>query len=402
MLLFYLKKIWSNLYARIGVLVFASLIVFSLIYQVRMNIFIFFDRLSSGASFDDPYSWSGEPYGFSEDAEAASRLYQNGLYELVELAYDIYNYDIEGDIVPETTDLGENWQKHLEPQSIELVQALVADMRLFCKPPYEAQTARKKWELRKKLEQRHRKQSTSPNPFGFAVTSDNIASLRDQLYEINYNNLKVALEKKPDAYAVLTLHDTVLSGLCHPHRGLETWQSAIAYMEYRQEKSFYYQYFEENVKEKKPVPPPEELAQKAAFALAKDKQYQKYIKILFLKDRAMSENLEARLLRVKANYMLNQDPVYLKEYIRLLLEKSRQSSREQAKAIFETLYQLEFKGYDQNPLYVYALAETAYRSHQFQKARSLVNHIIKEKIYHQVIDYKRAARLSLLVELQGY
>jgi len=395
------KSIWDNKITRTGFFLFVFLIIFANIIKVRFQIHDFFESIFEEQSFDNPASYKGEAYGFEEKPREALNYYKKGMQKLLDEVYDIYNYEIPDEIFAKKIDIHDNWQKSLGLDALEKSYFFFTDLALFCVPTTEFDNVSTEWQKDEKLKKRRlqKQDSDKYSPFNFALKKDEIAEIRNFLFELDNDYFQKSLQKKPDARLYLTFRSSLHDALCEPEKKNHFWQKALEYREYINEKKAYHSYLQAGDETQINM---EEVSKKAQIMIRTDPYYPSFLKEFYLSSFTNTGNLEWKLNKSEKLYHSYKDKSYLKSYIFSLLEKSRVSGVLENKKIFKTLFAIEYPSLDTDYDYLYALAETAFRAAEYKKSTALVKNIIKNKLFKNKFELKKIQRLSFMLEMKGY
>ena len=403
-----LKQIWKNIYIRTILISFSVLIVFLLVYKSRESIYNSFDRFFRGATFDDPYTWSGNYYGFSENEPAAIRLFRAGLEDLIEEAADIYDQDEPEVILKNLKNLHSDWQSYLTQDSLKLVQMMFQDMQLFCDKDFvNIETMSNRWEKEEKLKSRHLKSSADrkKNPFDYALDAEKYHKLLNNLLSLDFNTFSLASEKKPDAWAVLTYRATFYETICRYSKSAHLFQKSLDYFEYKTEKKIL---FADKEPENRIIQKvhPDALYEKLHEQLKKNKEYHRLLRAFFYNAFRATSDYDWKMKMSEKTFQITNEKDYANRYLETALLFSRFSSIKSNKANFKKLLnEIDYKGIEFEPLYIYSLAEIAFRAGYYKKSRTLVNHITRQALVRQksqAFILRNSYRLSFMLSLMGF
>ncbi|MCS6983795.1 MAG: tetratricopeptide repeat protein [Leptospiraceae bacterium] len=389
-------EIWKNPLARSILLGFSGLIVFASIFRYRNAIYNFYDRILTGESFDSPYRQKRKPYSFEEDGAAAKRLVESGLFELAEYAKELYNRNETVKVGSLQLDSG-NLLGFLDESSQLSIQDLLHDLSLFCEPFVSVEESWHKLQRERRLSRRKLREAEDPsqkNPFAYAISERDYEKVVKNILRIDRLYFDLALKKKPDVTALIYFREKLYEALCRGSEIPKFWQKAMEYREYLAEKKAYREMGE-------PEKNREFLPEKTYIYLSQDSVYALYLKEFFQKMRKVSSAIEMQLDKANFFYTFSRDASYLGPYIELLLEKARQGGRREAEESFATLYALQGHGLERNPQYLLALAETAFRKGDLQKARALANQVLKTIPDLKREEERQAFRLDFILKMNG-
>jgi len=139
----------------------------------------------------------------------------------------------------------------------------------------------------------------------------------------------------------------------------------------------------------------------ALFRLYRDNEYLFLLRESHKRKRALSGNIDELRDENFRTFTITGDKYYLLEYIRLSGLKAGEVSREEAKILYDTLYDLNIRDLEKEYIYLMALAETAWRSGKEEAAIGYADMILSQKIYRTEGERREAYRLLFNWKLSG-
>ena len=380
------RQRWINLL--IGFLFIAVITIISAgyIFQERFSIYNFLYYWVTGPIFDDPTTWKNEEYGFEEDQKRAIQYYTTGLKELAEYAEDIYGKELDRSPLRRNIDPETSWQNHLNPAYLETTLTLLKEVKLFCGELKSEGSFYDDWKREKTLENRRYKKSGQKKQV-YTMTRSRVKKAREFLLDLDNDYFYIATQKKPDIYSVISIREDILQATCRPLHVIAIWHKALNYQEFKAEKKFYTRSID-----------PDVLDQKAKLYLTQSNQYRKLIKAFFDRSLHVVSNLDWKVQESWRSFKITNNQKSLKKYLDNMLQKCRLSSINECRLIHNSLYRLRITNINMNPNYLYALAETAFRSHKYNTAKSLVGQILSMKNIDPV-ELNNARRLKRSIDL---
>jgi len=396
---FLLHQIWKNKFIRYLLIATLAVIVVSFFLKVKFPIYNFFQKVFEQPEFDNPISYKGKPYGYTPDPSYARQHLKDALENIVSLAANIYDENIDSDEIfsKKIISLENNWRNNLNGKTLNLVYNVFYDLKLYCKEVTSISSASTKWQQEKKLLKRHLKKQEfgEYNPYNFGISKNNLSSIVKDLMDIDYNYLYPAIQKQPDSWAIITLHEQIQQIACKPYRGITWWQRALYFLEYQQEKKVYLYH-----KKNKAKILADAFPSKVFSLLKTNVRYKEFLKQFFLRNNLASWNGDLKIDQSWSNYLLTHELDYLLEYIKLMQVKSRTSGTAKAKKIYYTLLnKVRHRNIEANPYYLLALAESAFHAKLLNRALANVNHVLKEAVIESRLVKQQAQRIKLIIEL---
>ena len=319
--------------------------------------------LNIGPIYTDHSTWPKGPYGFEENLSQSTDIYKRGLKKLIEKAIRLYSVN-EGNHKLLTHKILENikWQNHVNPVFLEATLTLIRDMRLLCKKPRIKDIKYSEWSKNQSLEvlQKNRKYPK--------ISSSVIEELRRWIMLLDKSYYELSMEKKPDHYAVITLREDILQASCMPLRVIGVWYKAINYLEYLAEKNTYIKGM-----------PADILENKTRQNLENDKHYEKILHQFFLRSFPSTNEVNSKIKLSWKNFLIQQDMKSLNNYCEAMLDRCRVSGPDDCRIVYHSLYKLKFKNVNSNPVYLYSLAEAAFRSKEYNIAENLIKDVLTLK-----------------------
>ncbi|GEM_PF-3272435 len=396
MIRYMLQDLYSNKYIRISFLVFSALILASILYQKRIGLSNFIDNLFARPQFDNPYNWNG-PFAYSENTEKAFKNYQKGMEDLLELAVDLYDAkDISDEnLWQKKFSFTENWDVPLQPKAASLIHTLLADTGKFCENSFYMVSARKNWDLEKRLDTRARKEGGGP--YDFAITENNINKIREKILEADEDYFSYAIQYKPDFYPAYNLQEDLYFATCKKDTPYAWWEKAVSYIEYKHSKKIYFQ----DVKQYENFTS-YELNHMLFENLKKDSSYIFYLRNLFFRSYRIIPDVESQVRKSWSVFTLSGNKDDLMDYVDSLRKKARYSDPTEAGKIHDKIYALEYPGIEYEYRYVAALAESSFYAGNYPFARKYIDIIIQQNLSREKDETKFAFRMDLILRLKGF
>jgi len=397
LLKYLLQNLWKNIFARIGIIFFIFILIFSLVYKSKNSIYTFFNQIFKGMEFDNPSSYAHQAYGYSENPIKAISLYKDGIEDMLDVIFDIYELSLPDKIFIKKINLKTHYKNSITNNIDKNLSICFSDMKLFCKSFLNKTGLANKIEKEEKLTKRtlELQVKNKPTPYSFILTKENYLNLRSKLIEIDMKYFERSFQKKPDNLALITLREQINEAICKPYNNIRFIKKAIYYLEYKTEKNYYYD--QKNMNEKIDF---EKIYDKTFSKLTKNKFYIYLLKKFFIQSKNITKDISWQLKKSLTLFLKTNDKIYLSYYIKNSLKKARTSSSKTATIIFNKLYAIQYKNISKDFDYVYALAEIAYLSHsKIKLAKRLVNSILKQHIYTNNNQYRKAKRLYTIIEL---
>ena len=444
-------QIWKNIYIRYVFLGLVVLVVFLLIFRKRYAIFNFFDQIFQGVHFDDPYSWQDNVYGFEEDLDGSKRLFLTAVADILEESADVYDIDIDNPYFKEEVQLAKDFDNifiesyeddgkviRQKQTLLSLLSKYFEDLKKFCKPFIGTNSYLEEWNYQEKLKQRTL--GSKKKPFVFAIKSENTNDIRNYLRKLDENYFSLALQKKPDALAIIHIRSALFEATCQTTKRTELWKSAVLYFEFKKEKEIFVKDGKFN-KEKYDSMKPDTIFAEVQKKLAEDENYHFFLKRFYRSSSRKNSNIEWSLKLARNAYLLTKGDDALQDYLGKLLKISRttgsnidnveillanayliESSNPKYKAYMSylltkarsegsngneliyshLLHGLETKELYKNSSYIYILSEVAYRAGRLKDSRNHLNKIINSKSIRSHDLRKAIGRLDLMLKLSKY
>ena len=205
---------------------------------------------------------------------------------------------------------------------------------------------------------------------------------------------------------MLHFREKILQASCKPLKASHSWQKALDYIEFKEEKKIVTDQ-PENTEIM-----PDELATMVTMRLKENKKYKRLLKEFFLRSFNVTQNIEWKLRKSWASFVLTSQRSgrrdqrdskdYLLAHVKTILEKSRISSVPMNRLIFAELKKISYPGIEFEPTYVYALAETSFRARLYTQSRALINGLANQGLTRARGQLKQVKRLQFMLQLLGY
>lgn len=395
MFLFYLRNLWGKWYVRLIVFLFFAILLSVFVYSQKIAIYNFIDHRLHGQLFDVPSTY--QKNGFTENKKMSKRLTNSGFIKLARYAFSLYKEDRPKLLLKKDFSFDVSWSQIMQEKSFTAVDMLLHDMSLFCSSAFSKHSFREQWQTENKLQKLHTQKNKSgkKRPLSYAVTYENYEDVKRFLLRLDHDYFGLALQKKPDSVAAVTIRQDIFSALCLPSRSTGFWQNGLQYLEYKNAKST-----EENNSQLKNDP--DRLYTQTQNALAKNSRYRFFLKQFFLSGNRYATDMQWKRQESWDAYAFTHDKYYFRQYLQSTIQQLKTFSKEENCKTFSSLYKVGYRGIEKEFLYTYALAESAFRCGKINKAKSITNHIIKQKFYKEDFQYRMAKRLAFLIQLEGY
>ena len=335
---------------------------FVLIYEARYKIYNWVQYIRVGPIYEDPTTWPKGSYGFREDAKKSVEIYQDGLEKLIEKAVEVYSTDSKGKPLVSNVSPYVSWQNHLNPKFLEFVLSLMRDVGSFCKDIPTEGNKYQKWDQNASLNPR--KKAGSEGVEELPVNADNAHVLREWLSSLDRDHFFISMQKKPDHYSVISLREYIFQASCKPLHVIGLWYKPIDYLEYKAEQEAYTPGIGRDV-----------LERKAKQNLKNNEHYTKFLRQFFRRSFPSVGSTDTRIKLSWKNFLVHETMESLDKYLNAMLDRCRVSGVQDCRFIYRSLYKLKFKGVSSNPVYLYTLAEVAFRGKEYALSKSLLNEL---------------------------
>lgn len=390
---FYLQRLWSKIYIRLFVYALIFVGFFSIFYSLRIQIYNFIDYSFNGQSFDNPLTYASSP--FIENTKKSQRATQAGMIKLSRYALSLYKHPKPKLILKNNFSFDKFWQEQLKEESFDAINLLLSDMRFLCEPAFSENNIRTNWQTQKKLQKLHNQKKKRKNSIAKAITFENYESVKKTLLRFDRDYFNVALQKKPNNVAAISIRQNIFSALCLPAKASSFWQQGIDYIEYQTQ----VEVEKENSALQKN---PDEFYFVVQEKLKNNKQYHFFLKELFSLAKHYGGNKNWKLQEGWDAFAFTNDKYYFRAYLETTMKKIKELGQVENCQVFDHLYSVSYTGIEKEFLYTYTLAESAYRCGKIKQAKSIINHILKQKFYQESYQKQMASRLAFLLELETY
>ena len=391
----YILHLWENIYIRATFLLSLFLLLFSWFYSHRFTIYHSFQKTFNGPLYDDIHSWGEGQYGFTENVAKSFEYYINGLQHLAEKAYESYELEVPSRLlksnITSKSFQGSSWQNHLEVPVLEQTLLFLDELRKFCKEIKVEKNASEKWKSDKFISDKPKRYSKKLQ----YISQKDALELQKWLLKKDRDQFYLAMQKKPDVWPILSIREDIMISTCEPLKAVTLWHQAIEYIEYKIEKLIHANSGNAKLVEVDR----QKLLTNVESALRKNVQYHKYLKVFYTRSLKVTSDIDWKVKETGNAFQITNDLDILKEYIRYLLLKCRVSGTMECGRIYKVLFSLKHKDLLFNSDYIYALAETAFRSGFYLKARQIIERSLKQKIYRDSVSRREARRLLYVIQL---
>lgn len=389
-----LKDIWRSKGTRFTVIFILALMLFALIFKARFSILTTYQKIKLGQVFNNPITYAGEPYGFTEDDARAQKYFRKGIKKLSNLAVDIYRLDKPDQLLLEEPGEFAKWESALDKEAIIPIYNLLHDMELFCSPFRSPATLHNRIQRERKMEDRKelpRKKSKDIIKYG--VTEKNYLELANKLLNINADYFTTALQKKPDYLPALGVQKRLFLAACKPLKAVHSMQTTIHYIEYKTEKEIYQQ------REDDPPQNAQLLAAAVEISLKNNSIYKNLLQDHFRGSYYITQNIDWKIKQTYDLFLLNPKKDYLLRYVEATLESARLAGHQENRALHNRLKAVMTQSIEDDPLYLYALAETAYRAGYYGDSARYLNRLKRSAAETHRLK-KDIDRLSFILNLE--
>jgi hypothetical protein len=388
MLRYLFGRLWKNPLSRYGMLAFAVLISFALIFSARDRLYLFFTRLTTSPDWSDVARHSSRPYAFEENGAKAAALTAEAWEKLYELAREKNQgrEHKEGALAGPVAKRPYSAfvRRFAEEEIFTLLNALAKDCGSLLVPTGISDSANALGEV------------AEANTAAGRARQGMRDTMRD-LLKIYTGKIEAALQKKPDYIPAIEVAEEVFRGTCSMRDIAPLYARAADYREYYIEKQLYDQDSGKLYKRN-----PEEFHARAHEALARDTVYRELLTRHFQATRFRTPHHPAQLKNLRDAYARLKTQATTKALVRALLAEARHGNSDTARKCHYELFALDYPGITDDADYLYALAETALRGGEYTRAQNILSNALKSKQLKDAAQRREFERLAFGLTLRLY
>ncbi len=368
------------------------------IFQNKFFVKNLLTQLKYGSLFEDPFGWDKHKYGFQEDKDKALFYYKKGYLALVEKSLDVYDVSMSSPYTSKKLNPHIRWETYSKSAVLEYILLFFRDLTFACDLE-KFQSFYKKWSLQEDLSSI----SMESHFAHYQLTKEKIHELKEWLFSLDKKYFYLAMQKKPDLWAVLSLREDIMYAICQPKQGAHLWYTAVEYVRYRTEKNIYNNLSKGVSKDQEQVILPKYFALQVQDSLEKDILYHKFLKVFYNKSLQTTTNVDWHIKSAQDILNVMADEDVFNSYLESILIRCKTSSIYFCKVLYKRLFEWDKKNVENNFHYVYTLAELAYQSKQYTIAQKFFRQLATSPLSERdnsryMIVKKRLYILSLFLE----
>lgn len=388
MLRYLFDRLWKNPLARIGTLAATALIVFALIFNARQSLYLFFSRLFASPNWSDVKQYAGKPFAFEEDVKSAQTKTKDAWSALYTLAREKTNATkidtplFHGEIQTRP------FANFLDKRAEETILVFLNVMATNCGPLLQSTNL---------SDQMSAMGEVAENATVAGRLKKGSAATLRQLLRIQQNSAQAALEKKPDFLPAIEISQEIFRAACSIRETAPLYARALDYREYRLQKNLY-----DSDHGKLFTRFPEEFDARVREAYMHDKTYHDLFKKYFDAIRFRLPYAPGQLLNLRNAYARLQNAETLKALIEGLLVEARHTNAATALKCHYEIFSLDYPGVTNDPNYVFALAETAFRGNDFMRAQNIIQNALTKNLVKDPTLRRDLERMAFEIELEHH